>query len=75
LAKRLGLHKQTILDWLRKGLKPIKENTKPLLVRGADVRTFYLKNRGRMKIKENENYCPKCRRGVCLQKDSGNKFF
>ncbi len=64
-----GLYKRdpkTVFRWLKQGLEPIERNTKPLLIIGKAVREFLQsqKKQVRVKLKEDEYFCFKCRRAV-----------
>ena len=62
LADRLGVHKNTIRHWQRKGLHPI-DGKRPLLFKGAAVRTFLVEQNSRRKrpCPIGTLYCFRCR--------------
>lgn len=62
LAACLGVHKNTIRDWQRKGLEPIG-NGRPLLFQGAIVRAFLVaRNKARKSpCPPGTLYCVRCR--------------
>ena len=62
LADRLGVHKNTVRHWQRKGLDPI-DGQRPLLFKGAAVRAFLLEQNLRRKrpCPVGTLYCFKCR--------------
>jgi hypothetical protein len=61
-AQLLGVHKSTILNWLRQGLQTI-DKTRPLLIQGSELRRFLLERRRRRKspCRDDELYCLRCR--------------
>ncbi len=62
ISNLLGVHKNTVHDWFKKGLKTIDYN-KPALVLGGVLKQF-LKDRrvvNKRTCKDNEIYCMKCR--------------
>lgn len=62
LADRLGVHKNTVRHWQRKGLNPI-DSRRPLLFKGAAVRTFLVEQNSRRKrpCPVGTLYCFRCR--------------
>lgn len=62
LAKRLGVHKNTVRLWQRDGLKPI-DTTLPALFQGATVRTFLAKRNAsrKMPCEPGTLFCFRCR--------------
>lgn len=62
LAACLGVHKNSIRNWQRKGLEPI-DRARPMLFAGADVRAFLLKQRANRKqpCPPGTFYCFTCR--------------
>lgn len=62
LAKRLGVHKNTIGRWQLKGLEPIDQG-RPVLFLGATVRTFLAKRKAERKrpCPPGTLYCFRCR--------------
>jgi hypothetical protein len=61
-ARTLGVHKNTIANWLKNGLNPI-DDRRPVLVQGFVLRTFLQERRSRQKMRcaVGELYCLKCR--------------
>ena len=61
-AQVLGVHKNTIANWLRQGLQTI-DKTRPLLIQGAELRRFLQerRRRGKSPCREDELYCFRCR--------------
>ena len=66
IATLFGKNKQTVFRWLAIGLRPLEENTKPLLIMGDELRRFLLEKKKKRKVslKENEFFCFKCRQAV-----------
>lgn len=62
LADRLGVHKNTVRHWQRKGLTPI-DCQRPYLFKGSDVRAFLAEQNSRRKrpCPTGTLYCFKCR--------------
>ncbi|MEO5707148.1 MAG: helix-turn-helix domain-containing protein [Alteraurantiacibacter sp.] len=62
LALCLDVHKNTVRNWQRDGLKPI-DNCRPILFQGADVRTFLAKQNASRKrpCPPGTLYCFRCR--------------
>jgi hypothetical protein len=62
LAARLGVHKNTVRQWQRDGLRPIDDN-RPALFQGAVARDFLVKrNAGRKRpCPPGTFYCFRCR--------------
>lgn len=62
LAARLGIHKNTVRNWQREGLRPICGHF-PLLFQGAEVREFVAaSNAGRKRpCAPGELFCFRCR--------------
>ena len=62
IAELFGIHKATVRNWLKIGLRRI-DDRRPFLVNGADLKEF-LKNRQRRKkqrCQPEEFYCFRCR--------------
>lgn len=62
LARRCGVHKNTVLNWRREGLAPI-DSSKPILFHGAAVREF-LKERNAQRKQPcgpGKLFCFRCR--------------
>jgi hypothetical protein len=66
LAKLYKRDVKTVFRWLKQGLEPMEKNTKPLLIMGDSVRLFFQsqKKRAKIKLKEGEYLCFKCRKAV-----------
>ncbi|MHB8446590.1 MAG: helix-turn-helix domain-containing protein, partial [Rudaea sp.] len=45
-AKRLDVHKNTIREWIRRGL-PVMKERRPVLIHGKALREFLVQSRGR----------------------------
>lgn len=62
LAACLGVHKNTVRNWRREGLKPV-DDCRPELFQGAVVRDFLLKRNARRKqpCSPGTLYCLRCR--------------
>ena len=62
IADLYGLHKGTVLLWLKNGLQPI-DRQRPYLIRGDELARFLSARQGRRKRKcaVNEFYCFRCR--------------
>ena len=61
-ARMLGVHKNTVANWLRNGLSPI-DDRRPILIHGRILRAFLQERRNRLKrhCAVGELYCLKCR--------------
>jgi hypothetical protein len=61
-ARTLGVHKNTVANWLKIGLSSI-DDRRPILVQGLVLRTFLQERRSRQKMRcaVGELYCLKCR--------------
>lgn len=66
LQEILGVHPQTVKTWKKEGLKPINGGSSPFLYSGDELIAFLLKRTEsqKVKLKEDEIYCLKCRRAV-----------
>lgn len=62
VAELYGLHKGSVLNWIKQGLKIIDQH-KPYLIRGSDLFDFLNKRQKLRKVicQSNELYCFKCR--------------
>ena len=62
LAEVYGVHKNTIAQWVKKGLPCLKE-MRPFLILGADVRDYLQAQRigNKQKCKPNELFCMRCK--------------
>jgi len=62
ISNLLGVHKNTVRDWFKKGLEVI-DNNKPALVLGSVLKRFLKKRREANKraCKDDEIYCMRCR--------------
>ncbi len=56
-------HVQTVRNWHRRGMKSIDPNNRPLLFIGTEIKRFLSErqNSRKIKLKEDEFYCPRCR--------------
>ena len=61
-ARTLGVHKNTVANWLKHGLSSI-DDRRPVLVQGLVLRTFLHERRNRQKTRcaVGQLYCLKCR--------------
>lgn len=61
-AEELGIHKNTMANWLRQGLKVI-DGQRPILIHGAELRRFLSERRRERKssCKSDEFWCLRCR--------------
>ena len=61
-AARLGRHKNTIRDWIKRGLPACKER-RPALILGSELRKFLETKRstGKRPCQPGELYCLRCR--------------
>lgn len=64
VAQLFSVNKKTVFRWLQEGLKPLEENTKPLLIMGEALRYFLIEKRKKkkVKLKNDEFFCLKCRK-------------
>jgi hypothetical protein len=62
VARTLGVHKNTVANWLKNGLRPI-DDQRPILIQGRVLRAFLLQRRNSQKRRcaVDELYCLKCR--------------
>lgn len=62
-ARLLGVHKNTVRGWVRRGGLPALTDRRPHLILGSDLRSFLIKRRraGRCKCPPDHLYCLKCR--------------
>jgi hypothetical protein len=62
-AKRLGFHKNTIREWIKRGLKVI-DDQRPTLILGSDLFSFLQVKRKKNKrpCKPEEMYCFRCKK-------------
>ncbi len=65
IAALFGIHKRTVLNWLKNGLKKIDKH-KPYMIHGGDLYDFLKKKQQARKnpCKSNQLYCFKCRAPV-----------
>jgi hypothetical protein len=61
-ARTLGVHKNTVANWLKNGLEPI-DNRRPILIQGRVLKAFLQERRTNRKRRcaVGELYCLKCR--------------
>ena len=61
-ARALGVHKNTVANWLKSGLSPI-DDQRPIPIQGRVLRAFLQERRNRQKRRcaVGELYCLKCR--------------
>ncbi len=62
LARRLGVHKNSVRNWVTQGLRPI-DDRRPMMFRGVDVIAFLEARRAKNKRRcpAGTMYCLKCR--------------
>lgn len=62
IGRTWGVHRNTVRQWIRQGLKTIDQN-RPLLVHGRDLAAFLLARRDRRRrtCAPGEIYCVRCR--------------
>lgn len=62
VAELFGIHKNSVLQWLKNGLARI-DDTKPYLIHGSSLIAYLRKKREKRKsqCKPNEFYCCRCR--------------
>jgi hypothetical protein len=61
-AKALGTHRNTIRWWIKQGL-PVADDQRPVVMRGAEIRSFLQRRRTAKKqpLSPGEFFCFKCR--------------
>lgn len=71
IAELLEVHQNTVRRWLNSGL-PTIDTTRPVLVHGADLRAFIIRQRKarRHRCANDQLYCCRCRRPRRPQKGS-----
>lgn len=62
LAERLGVHKNTVRQWIKGGL-PVVDGTRPILILGSDFQAWWGKQRkaAMRPCQPGQMYCFKCR--------------
>lgn len=62
-AEALGLHRQTIIRWIKDQGLPADTSTRPWLIRGADLKSFLGQRRanGKCQLALHQIYCLPCR--------------
>ncbi|MFZ4126225.1 MAG: helix-turn-helix domain-containing protein [Rickettsiales bacterium] len=62
VTELLSVHKNTVRQWMRGGLKAM-DDTRPILIHGSELKRFLLDRRSSKKspCKPHEFYCLKCR--------------
>ncbi|MEK7266025.1 MAG: helix-turn-helix domain-containing protein [Pseudomonadota bacterium] len=62
-ARRIGVHKNTVRNWVRSGELPAFTDRRPHIIRGADLRDFLERRQAsaRTKCPSNHLYCFRCR--------------
>ena len=63
ISEVYGIHRRTVQNWRKRGLKVIDETSKPYLVIGAEIRRFLKDNSQKRKhpLKPGEFFCPRCK--------------
>ncbi len=66
LAKTIGVHLQTVLGYIRKGMPVINPQSRPYLIKGVDAKKFLIQQSKSRKctIKIGEFYCLRCKKAV-----------
>jgi excisionase family DNA binding protein len=60
-AKLLGVHKNTVRQWIKRGL-PVIEEKRPLLIHGSDLKNFLKAQQPKKQpCQPGEIYCVRCR--------------
>lgn len=64
-ADALGVHKNTVRQWIKRGL-PVADERRPVILAGADVRAFLCERRASRKQPTGpaQLYCFRCREAV-----------
>jgi len=72
IAELLGINKETVFSWIKKGLKVIDIESKPLLIMGSEIKIFLDERRtwNRIKLKYFEYFCVCCRKAVIPREGS-----
>ena len=62
VTELLGVHKNTVRQWLRRGLSAM-DKTRPILIHGSELKRFLLNRRllAKAPCEAHEFYCLKCR--------------
>lgn len=76
VAELFGIHKNTVLQWFKKGLLRI-DSSKPYLIHGSELIRFLEKKREKRKsrCKPNEFYCCRCRQPRRIREGNVNVVF
>lgn len=63
LAERLGVHKNTVRQWIKSGL-PVVDGTRPVLILGSDFQVWWSKRSKAAKrpCQPGQMFCFKCRK-------------
>lgn len=63
VASVLGVHKNTVREWIRQGLPTTDDRRRPMLILGSDLVSFLKTRRARNKrpCRPGELYCVRCR--------------
>lgn len=66
LAETLHVHRQTVRQWHKAGLRPLEGSLSPLLFLGSEVKDFIKKqnNKHKVKMQPDELYCLGCKKPV-----------
>jgi len=66
LAAVLGVHKNTVSSWVKKGLPCLNER-RPFLILGVDARLYLKEQRAgkKQRCKPNELFCMRCKAPTC----------
>ena len=62
----LCVSKLTVIRWMKEGLRPLKRNTRPLLIMGSDLKFFLNQKQQarKTKLKDDEYFCVRCQKAV-----------
>src|SRR5216683_7791116 len=63
IALRFGVHKNTVREWVKRGLPTVADKKRPMLILGADLAAFLQARRAKNKrtCQAGEIYCVRCR--------------
>jgi excisionase family DNA binding protein len=63
IARLLGVHRNTVRHWIRKGL-PVVDDRRPSLILGSELRAFLTRQRNarRQSCQPGQIFCVKCRK-------------
>ena len=66
----LDVTRKTLSRWIANGLTPLHETKRPLLIMGADLKSFLRaqKLKGKVSLQKHEFFCLKCKGAVSAKK-------